>query len=149
MAGWADVRRIALGLPEVSEGTSYGNVAWRVRRATFAWERPLRRADLEVLRADPGGAAADAVVGTGEIPLAVRVADVGVRAALIAEDPDAYFTVAHFADFPAVLVRLGEIGVAELTELLTEAWLVRAPKRLAQRHLDQRHLDQRHPDKPC
>lgn len=142
MADWADVRRIALGLPEVSEGTSYGSVAWRVRKATFVWERPLRRADREGLRAAPGTTApgttaADAVVATGEVPLAVRVADLGVRAALIAEEPEVYFTVAHFAAFPAVLVRLGEIRGADLAELTTEAWLIRAPKVLARRYLDE------------
>ncbi|WP_163550382.1 hypothetical protein [Candidatus Frankia nodulisporulans] len=43
MADRADARRIALGLPEVSEGTSYCGVAWRVGKATFVWERPYRR----------------------------------------------------------------------------------------------------------
>ncbi|EIV92063.1 hypothetical protein FraQA3DRAFT_1561 [Frankia sp. QA3] len=49
VATWADMRRIALALPETTERPSYGNDAWRVRDATFAWERPLRRTDREAL----------------------------------------------------------------------------------------------------
>ena len=52
MAGWEDVRQIALGLPETSEGTSWGNASWRVRDKLFVWERPLRKGDLEALGAD-------------------------------------------------------------------------------------------------
>jgi hypothetical protein len=46
MAGWDDVRRIALALPETSERPSHGNASWRVRDKLFVWERPLRPADL-------------------------------------------------------------------------------------------------------
>jgi len=68
--------------------------------------------------------------------LAVRVADIGVKDALVADDPDVYFTTPHFNGYPAVLVCLDQIDVAELRELLVEAWLARAPKRLAQAYLD-------------
>jgi hypothetical protein len=97
-----------------------------VRDKTFAWERPLRRADLLAL-----GDAAPA----GPI-LGVRVPDLGAKEALLADDPDVYFTTPHFNGYPAILVRLGEIAVPELDELLTEAWLCRAPKRLAAAYLD-------------
>ena len=50
---------------------------------------------------------------------------------LLASEPDVYFTTPHFDGYPAVLVRLTEIGVPELEELLTEAWLAQAPKTLA------------------
>jgi hypothetical protein len=46
-----------------------------------------------------------------------------------------YFTTPHFDGYPAVLVRLDEIAVPDLEALLTEAWLVRAPKRVAKQHL--------------
>lgn len=121
MATWDDVRRIALGLPETSERTSWGNPGWRVRDKGFVWERPLGKAD----RAALGDAAPDGPV------LGVRVADVGVKAALIADDPAVYFTIPHFDGYPAVLVRLAEVDVAELTEVIVEAWLLKAPKRLA------------------
>jgi hypothetical protein len=126
MAGWDDVARLALALPEAAEGSSYGETrSWRVRDKAFAWERPLRKADL----AELGDAAPAGPV------LAVRVPDVGARAALIADSPGVYFTTAHFAGFPAVLIRLEEIDVAELGEVLDDAWACRAPSRLVAQHL--------------
>jgi hypothetical protein len=125
VADWDDLRRIALALPETDERSSHGQPAWRVKDKTFAWERPLRKSDLAAL----GDAAPDGPI------LGVRVADEGVKAALIAEDPSVYFTTPHFDGYPAVLVRLEEIAVDELAELVGEAWLSRAPKRLAKDYL--------------
>jgi hypothetical protein len=119
--GWDDVRRIALALPETSEGTSWGNVSWRVRDKSFVWERPLRASDLRAL----GDAAPEGPI------LGARVEHVGAKEALLADDPGVYFTTPHFDGYPAILVRLDEIGVDELEEVIVEAWLVRAPKRLA------------------
>ncbi|HEX6198500.1 MAG TPA: MmcQ/YjbR family DNA-binding protein [Jiangellaceae bacterium] len=122
MATWEDVRRIALALPETGERPSHDGVAaWRVKDKLFVWERPLRRSDFEAL----GDAAPD-----GEI-LGARVADIGVKEALISDSPDVYFTTPHFNGYPAVLVRLDVIGVDELEELIVDAWLARAPKRVA------------------
>ena len=70
--------------------------------------------------------------------LCVRVADEGVKQALIADDPAVYFTIPHFDGYPAVLVLLDRIGVPELEEVITEAWLLRAQKRLAQAFLAER-----------
>ena len=125
MSTWDDVRRIALSLPETSERESRGLTQWCVKDKLFVWERPLGKKD----RADLGENAPDGPV------LGVRVADEGVKAALIADDPAVYFTIPHFDGYAAVLVLLDEIGVPELTELATEAWLLRAPKRLAQEFL--------------
>ncbi|MFL6075807.1 MAG: MmcQ/YjbR family DNA-binding protein [Mycobacteriales bacterium] len=129
MASWDDVRRIAMALPETTEGRSGhgGTPGWRVRDKLYAWERPLRPGDLAAL-----GDAAPA----GPI-LAARVSDVGVKDALVADDPAVYFTIPHFNGYPAILVRLDEIAVPELEELLVEAWLLRAPKRLAKEFLDE------------
>lgn len=127
MADWHDVRRICLGLPETDEQPSRdGTPAWRVKEKLFAWDRPLRRADLEAL----GDAAPDGPI------LAARVPDLGVKEALLADDPVAYFTTPHFDGYPAVLVRLDRIAVGELEELLVDAWLARAPKRTARAYLD-------------
>jgi hypothetical protein len=126
VASWDDVRTIALTLPETSESTMHGTPNWRVKDKSLAWDRPLRRSDLEALGPD----APDGPI------LAVRVADIGVKEALIADDPHVYFTTPHFTGYPAILVRLDRIEVAELHELLVEAWLVRAPKRVAQAYLD-------------
>jgi hypothetical protein len=128
MATWEDVRRIALTLPETTERSHYGGPAWRVKEKSFVWDRPLRRGDLDAL----GDAAP-----TGPI-LGVRVADEGVKLALIADAPRVFFTIPHFNGYPAVLVRLDEITVDELEEVVVEAWLTKAPKRLAAAYLQAR-----------
>ena len=58
-----------------------------------------------------------------------------MKQALLTDDPDVYFTTPHFNGYPAILVRLDRIAVAELGELIVEAWLARAPKRLAGEYL--------------
>ena len=128
MASWDDVRRIALSLPETSERPSHGNASWRVRDKLFVWERPLRAADLRAL----GDAAPDGPI------LAARVEHLVAKEALIADDPAVYFTTPHFDGYGAVLVRLDEIAVDELEELIAEAWLCQAPKRLARDYLEAR-----------
>jgi hypothetical protein len=126
VASWSDVRRIALALPETSERLGHGDKAqWVVKDKMFAWERPLRQSDVKAL-----GAAAP----TGAV-LAVRVADLDAKDAILAESPDVCFTTPHFNGYPAVLVRLSRAKVADLRELLTDAWLARAPKRLAKTFL--------------
>lgn len=126
MATWEDVRDIVARLPETAEGTSYGDtMRWQVRKKGFVWERPLRRKDLE----DLGDTAP-----TGPV-LGARVPDLGAKEALLADDPSVYFTTPHFDGFPAILVRLDEIAVPELEELVVEAWLSQAPKRLAESYL--------------
>ena len=119
MATWEDVRRVALALPETVE--SDDGRGWSVRKKAFAWQRPLRKADLAAL-----GAAAP----TGPI-LCAYTESVEVKDARVAALPEIYFTTPHFRGYPAVLVRLDVVAVDELEELLTDAWLARAPKRLA------------------
>ena len=127
MATWDDVRRLALALPDAVEGSKRDELlTWSVKDKTFAWERPLRRGDLEAL----GDAAPKGPV------LAARVPDLGAKEALLAEDGDVYFTTPHFDGYPSVLVRLERIGPPDLEELLVEAWLCRAPRRLAREYLD-------------
>jgi hypothetical protein len=126
VATWDDVRRIALSLPETSERVSRGNCQWRVKDKLFVWERPLRRSDLEAL-----GDAAPA----GPI-LGVRVEHLIAKEAMIADDPRVFFTTPHFDGYPAVLVLLERIGLDELNELVIEAWLCRAPPKLAQSYAD-------------
>ena len=124
MATWDDVRRLALALPETAEVER----AWNVKGKGFIWERPLRKKDL----ADLGAAAPDGPI------LCVRTPGVGAKETLLADSPHIYFTTPHFNGYPAVLVRLGEIEPAELEELLAEAWLCRAPKKLAREFLEAR-----------
>ncbi|GAA4858088.1 MmcQ/YjbR family DNA-binding protein [Actinomycetospora straminea] len=124
MATLDDVRRLALALPRTSEKVSWGSASWVVSSKGFVWERPLRRADEAAL------AEAGVPLPEGDV-LGVHVADEGVKHALVADDPDVYFTTPHFDGYPAVLVRLERIGVDELRELVEEAWLLRAPKTVA------------------
>lgn len=128
MATWDDVRRLALALPETSEGTSYGNAGWDVRGKNFIWERPLRKSDLAALGDD---APAGPILGA-------RVEHLGAKEALLQDDPDVFFTTPHFDDYPAVLIRLDGIAVDDLEEVVVEAWLARAPKRLADEYLKSR-----------
>jgi hypothetical protein len=58
------------------------------------------------------------------------------KEALIANEPDVFFTTPHFDGYPAILVQLDNISVEDLTEVIVEAWLARAPKRLADEYLD-------------
>ena len=125
-ASFDDVRRIALGLPETSERPQWGNMSWRVRNKPFVWERPLRESDLRAL----GDAAPDGPI------LGVRVEHLGAKEALLADDPDVYFTTPHFDGYPAVLVRLERIAQGELAEVIVDAWLCQAPKRLARDYLE-------------
>ena len=132
MGSWEDVRRIALDLPETTERSSHGHASWRVRDKLFVWERPLRQSDLRAL----GDAAP-----TGPI-LGARVEHLGAKEAILADEPGVYFTTPHFDGYPAVLVRLDAISVADLEELIIEAWLVQAPKRLAKEYIET-HLQDR------
>ena len=128
MATWDDVRRIALALPETSERVARDLRQWRVREKLFVWERPLRRADLEAL----GDQAPDGPI------LGARVEHLGAKEALLADPSGVYFTTPHFDGYPAILVRLEAIAPEELEEVIVEAWLARAPKRLAKSFLDAR-----------
>jgi hypothetical protein len=128
MADWDDVRRIALSLPEASEQDLHGRPSWRVRDKLFVWERPLRKSDLRAL----GDAAPEGPI------LGARVEHLGAKEALIADDPDVFFTIPHFDGYAAVLVLLERISLDVLEEVIVEAWLARAPKRLAQQYAEKR-----------
>ena len=120
VAGWGDVRRIALDLPGVVEADGGRTRSWRVGSKAFAWERLLRRGERGLLgdRAPDGPA------------LGLRTADPGVVDALVAARPDLFFTVAGYGVHPMVLLRVEAASFEDLDEALTEAWLCRAPRRL-------------------
>jgi hypothetical protein len=125
MATWDDVRAIALDLPATDEVVSRDLRQWRVKNKLFVWERPLRKADLNALgESAPEGP----IVGAW-------VEHLGAKEALLADDPSLYFTTPHFDGYAIVLARLDVIGDDELRELIVEAWLARAPARLADEYL--------------
>lgn len=127
MARWSDVERIVAGLPDTGERKP-GERGWGVHGKPLAWERPLRPKDL----AELGDAAPKGAV------LCARTNGQAGKEELLAANPDVYFTTAHFNSYPAVLVRLARISVPELRELLTDAWLAQAPKRLVKQYLSER-----------
>jgi hypothetical protein len=124
MTSLDDVATACLALPGTTEVTSRGARQWRVADKLFVWERPLRPRDLDEL----GDAAPSGTV------LGARVPDEGAKSALIAEEPDLYFTTHHFDGYPAVLCRLDRLDAQSLTELAAEAWACRAPRRLLAEH---------------
>lgn len=126
MATWDEVRTITGGLPGIQ---ARGN-EWRVRNNLVAWERPLRKSDFEAL----GDDAPD-----GDI-LAVWLADLAAKESLLADRPDVYFTTPHFDGYRVILIRLGNVSAAELEELIVDAWIDRAPKRLSRPYLESRGL---------
>jgi hypothetical protein len=125
MPTWDDVRRLALALPETSERLSREKRQWRVKDKLFVWERQLRPKEIEAL----GAAAPEGPI------LGARVEHLGAKEALIADDPRVFFTTAHFDGYAAILVRLDRIAPEDLDEVVTEAWLARAPPRLIKEYL--------------
>ena len=125
MATWDDVRRLALAMPQATERDSRDMRQWRVKDKLFVWERPLRKSDLEAL----GHSAPSGPI------LGARVEHLVAKEAMLASDPGVFFTTPHFAGYPAVLVRLDQIGLEDLEEVVVEAWLARAPKRLVDEYL--------------
>ncbi len=125
MATWDDVRAIALELPATEEVVSRGLQQWKVKDKLFVWERPLRRADLEAL----GDAAPEGPI------LGAWVEHLGAKEAMLADDPSLYFTTPHVDGYAIVLARLDVLGDEDLRELIVEAWLARAPARLADEYL--------------
>jgi hypothetical protein len=106
MPTWDDVVEMGLRLPEVELGTSYGRPALRVRGKGIC-----------SLRTDP-----DALV--------MRVIDLGEREALLQGQPDVFYSTPHYDGYPYVLIRLDVVDPIELSELIEDAWRLRAPKRL-------------------
>jgi len=127
MATWDDVASIVGELQLTDERSPR---EWRVGKKLIAWERPLRKSDREALTA------LGVAPPEGDI-LGVRVADEGVKFALIADEPHVYFTTPHFDGYPAVLIKLAEIDQLGLREVIVEAWLTQAPRRLVQEFLSE------------
>ena len=132
MVSLDEVARMAAELPEVVETESYSNRAWAVPGATkrgggkvFAWERQFSKADIRRY--------GDETPPEGPI-LAIRVADLHEKEAVLAANPDAFFTIPHFDGYPAVLVQLDVVTEAALREAILDGWLACAPPELAERY---------------
>jgi hypothetical protein len=122
-----DVARMASELPEVTEGERYGNRTWSVGGKAFAWDRPFSKADIKRF----GGQ----VPPDGPI-LAVRVADLAEKEAILAASSGACFTIPHFDGYAAVLIQLPVVADQALREVITDGWLACAAPSLAQAYLN-------------
>ena len=115
MADADDVRRIALALPHVTEVESAG-FDFRVGDKGFVWSYPERRpGERRVIRTDI------AVLSVG---------DEAEKRALLLGEPDLFFTTSGYDGWPLLMLRLDEVDVDRLDELVTDAWRMRAPSDL-------------------
>jgi hypothetical protein len=115
VADAVDVRRLALALPYVEEIESDG-FDFRVGNKGFVWSFPERvPGKVRVIRTD----------------IAVLfVGDEAEKQALLLGEPDVFFTVPGYDGWPLVMLRLEEVDVVRLRELVTDAWRMRAPEAL-------------------
>jgi hypothetical protein len=110
-----DVRRLALALPHVVEIESDG-FDFRVADQGFVWSYPERTpGQRRVIRIDIA---------------VLYVGDEAEKQALLLGEPGIFFTTRSYDGWPLVMVRLAEVGVERLTELVTDAWRMRAPDAL-------------------
>jgi hypothetical protein len=135
MATMADLDAFALALPQtVKEVSGDGRPSYLVHGRRFVLQRS-RRPDA----VDPAtGERMDDV-------LMFRVADLDVKELLLSDARGVYFTTKHFDGYPAVLVRirhLERLDRDELHDLVAEAWLTRAQKRLAKAWLAENQVDE-------
>jgi hypothetical protein len=119
MAGADDVRRVALALPDVEEIDSDG-FDFRVGGKGFVWSYPERLpGQRRVIRTD----------------IAVLfVGDEAEKQALLLGEPEVFFTTPGYDGWPLVMLRLAEVDLERLSELVTDAWRMRAPRDLAVEH---------------
>jgi hypothetical protein len=116
MADADDVRRLALALPDVVEIDSDG-FDFRVGGKGFVWSYPERNpSGRRVIRTDVA---------------VLYVGDEAEKQALLLGEPDLFFTVPGYDGWPLVMLRLPEVDIERLTELVTDAWRMRAPETLA------------------
>ena len=129
VVNFEEVATLAMGLPEVTEGTSFRHRTWFVAGKGFAWERPFSKADIKRF--------GDETPPAGPI-LAVRVADQNEKDAALAANPKSVFTIEHFDGFNAVLIQLDKATKQVVRDAVIDAWLACAPRKLADAYLADR-----------
>jgi hypothetical protein len=126
MMTFDDVARLALELPEVTEGERHRGRTWSVNGKVFAWERPFSKADVKRF--------GEVTPPDGPI-LAVTVADLSEKEAVLAANHAGFFTITHFDGYPAVLIQLDKAGKRAVREAIVDGWLACAPPKLAEQYL--------------
>ena len=127
MATLNDVARIALALPEVTEGERFGGQTWAVNGKVFAWERGFSKADIKRF--------GEQTPPDGPI-LALRAADLGEKEAVLGAGHDGFFTIPHFDGYAGFLIQLRVVARPALKEAIVDAWLAVAPPALAEQYVN-------------
>jgi hypothetical protein len=129
MATMADLDELALAMPNATKELSdEGRPSYLVHGKMFCFHRGLRG---DAVDPDTGERLDDVLM--------FRVADVGVKELLLSDARGVYFTTPHFDGYSAVLVRIPKLALLdrdELEDLVVEAWLTRAHRRVAKAWLD-------------
>ena len=127
MVSIEEVAQIAMGLPEVTEGERHGHRTWSVAGKTFAWDRPFSKADIKRF--------GDETPPDGPV-LAVSVADLSEKEAVLAAQTRGFFTISHFDGYAAVLIQLKKVAKRPLREAVIDGWLACAPSKLADAYVE-------------
>ena len=129
----ADLDELALALPQTTKEISDdGRPAYLLHGKVFCFHRGLRK---DAIDPDTGERLEDVLM--------FRVADLGVKELMLADDRGLFFTTPHFDGYPAVLLRIPDLAHLdrdELEDAVVEAWLTRAQKRVAKAWLDEHRL---------
>jgi hypothetical protein len=126
MATFDDVTRISADLPDVTLGVRWGTGTWKVGDKVFAWERPFSKADIKRFGTDTPPA--------GPI-LAVSTDGLDDKQAVLDEQHDGVFTISHFDGYAALLIQLDVVAMTVLHDLLVDAWMASAPRKIVAQYL--------------